>query len=310
MSLSVTLLFRGIARGVHVAASLSVFGTITGHAILVPRSPASEDIRSDRTIAPALVRLVRVSLVVAVAAGIVWLLAEAAYIAGSHRLGAGLALLGPVLGETNFGRLLIARLALLTLAAILFGDGQRRGRAWVATGPVAIATLLQAGLGHGAAMGGAEGIALAITLALHLTVAGLWLGGLVPLLMVVTMASPSEAHRAARRFSVLGAVCVTVLAVTAGVQGALLIGSVRAFVNTDYGRVAAGKLVLFLVLLVIAARNCFRLTPGLVGPSGARSRVELGRAIIGEAVVGGAVILLAGVLMELPPGMSMRGVSH
>ena len=310
MSLSVTLLFRGIARGIHVAASLSVFGAITGHAILVPRSRASEDTRSDRTIGPALVRLVRVSLVVAVAAGIVWLLAEAAYISGSHRLGGGLALLGPVLGETNFGRLLIARLALLVLAAILFGDGQRRGRAWVATVPAAIATVLQAGLGHGAAMGGVEGIALAITLALHLTAAGLWLGGLMPLLMVVTTASLSEAHRAARRFSVLGAVCATVLAVTAGVQGALLIGSVRAFVNTDYGRVAAGKLVLFLVLLVIAARNCFRLTPGLVGPSGARSKIELGRAIIGEAVIGGAVILLASVLMELPPGMSMGGMPH
>ena len=310
MSLSVTLLFRGIARGVHVAASLSVFGAITGHAILVPRSRASGDTRSDRTIAPAMVRLVCVSLVVAVAAGIVWLLAEAAYIAGSHRLGAGLALLGPVLGETNFGRLLIARLALLTLAAILFGDGQRRGRAWVATVPVAIATMLQAGLGHGAAMGGVEGIALAIALALHVTAAGLWLGGLAPLLMVVTTAPPSEAHWAARRFSVLGAVCVTVLVITAGVQGGLLIGSVRAFVNTDYGRVAAGKLILFLVLLVIAARNCFRLTSGLVSPSGARSRTGLRRAIIGEAVIGSAVILLAGVLMELPPGMTMGGMPH
>lgn len=108
----------------------------------------------------------------------------------------------------------------------------------------------------------------------------------------------------------LGAVCVTVLVLTAGVQGGLPIGSVGAFVNTDYGRVAAGKLVLFLVLLAIAARNCFWLTPGLVGPAGERSRTGLRRAIIGETVVGGAVIILAGVLTELPPAMNMGGMPH
>ena len=310
MSLSATLLFRGIARGVHVAASLSVFGTITGRALVVPRSPAREGSRSDPAIAQALVRLVRVSLVVAAAAGLVWLLAEAAYIADPHRLGAGIALLGPVLGDTNFGRLLLVRLALLALSAILFGDGRRRGRAWAATVPAAVATVLQAGLGHGAAMGGIEGIALAIALALHLVAAGLWLGGLVPLLIFVTTASLNEAHRAARRFSVLGVICVAILAVTACVQGYWLIGSARAFVGTDYGRIAAGKLVLFLALLTIAARNRFWLTPGLAGLAGERSRMTLRRAIIGETVVGGAVIILAGVLMELPPAMNMGGMPH
>lgn len=302
------LLFRSVARGVHIVGSLSVLGTIAGRAILVPRSSATGATESGGAAVLGFCRLVRASFLVATAAGTVWLLAEASYISGSHRLGAGVALLGPVLGDTNFGHLLIARLALLTLAAMLFGDGRRRHRAWVAMALAAMAMVLQAGLGHGAAMGGTEGTALAIALALHLTAAGLWLGGLVPLLMLVSNASLSDAQRAARRFSFLGAICVTVLTITAGVQGFFLIGSVGAFVNTDYGRVAAGKLALFLVLLIIAARNRFRLTPGLIGPSGAGSRTKLCHAIISEAAIGGAVILLAGVLMELPPGISMKGM--
>ena len=308
MSLSSALIIRGIARGVHVAGSLSVFGTVAARAILIPRSPGGCRSECDRRAVASLARLLRVSLVIAVTAGGVWLVAESTYITGSHQIRAGIAVLASVLRDTNFGHLLIARLALLALAAVIFGDGRQHGRVAIATGLAAIATVLQAGLGHGAAMGGPEGSALAVALALHVVAAGLWLGGLVPLLIIVATTPLGDAYLVARRFSRLGAICVATLTATAGLQGYLLIGSPGALVGTDYGRVAFAKLALFVVLLGIAAHNCFRLTPGLIGPSGERSRARLRRNIIGEALVGVCVIILAGVLLELPPGMDMGGV--
>ena len=308
MSLSFALIIRGVARGVHVAGSLSVFGTVAASAILIPRSPGGGGSECDRRACALLTRLLRVSLVVAVAAGGIWLVAESTYITGSHQIRAGIAVLASVLRDTNFGHLLIARLALLALTVVIFGDGQRRGRVASATSLAAIATVLQAGLGHGAAMGGAEGSALAGALALHLVAAGLWLGGLVPLLIIVATIPLGDAYRVARRFSRLGAICVALLAATASLQGYLLIGSPGALVGTDYGRVAFAKLALFVVLLGIAAHNCFRLTPGLIGLSGEQSRARLRRNIIVEALVGVCVVILAGVLLELPPAMDMVGM--
>ena len=308
MSLSSALIIRGVARGVHVAGSLSVFGTVAARAVLLPGARVCGESDNDRRVVASLARLLRVSLVIAMAAGGVWLVAEATYITGAHQIRAGISVLASVLRDTNFGHLLTARLALLLAASVMFGDGQRRGRVLTAAVLAAVATVLQAGLGHGAAMGGPEGIGLASALALHLGATGLWLGGLVPLLIIVTTTSLDEAYRVARRFSRLGAVCVATLAVTAGLQGYLLIGGLGAFVGTDYGRVAFAKLALFVVLLGIAAHNCFRLTPGLIGPSGERSRARLQRNIIGEALVGVCAIILAGVLLELPPGMDMGGM--
>ena len=310
MSLSSALIIRGVARGVHVAGSLSVFGTVAARAVLLPGRRGYAGSESNRRIVASLTRLLRVSLMIAMAAGGVWLVAEATYITGSHQIRAGISVLASVLQDTNFGHLLTARLALLSAAAVMFGDGQRHSRVVTAAVLAAAATVLQAGLGHGAAMGGSEGIALASALALHLAAAGVWLGGLVPLLIIVTTTSLDEAYRVASRFSRLGAICVATLAVTAGLQGYLLIGGLGAFVGTDYGRVAFAKLALFVVLLGIAAHNCFRLTPGLIGPSGERSRARLRRNIIGEALVGVCVVILAGVLLELPPGMDMSGIAR
>ena len=54
---------------------------------------------------------------------------------------------------------------------------------------------------------------------LHLTAAGAWLGGLLPLLIVVREAPLDAAHLAAQRFSTLGTISVGVLAATALLQG-------------------------------------------------------------------------------------------
>lgn len=305
MIVSSALIIRGLARGVHVASTFSVFGTTVANIVLVPlirRRPGSD---ARERIVRSLAQLARASLLVALATGAVWLLAEAAYIAGSHAMAAGVRVLIPVVRDTNFGRLLTIRVALLILAVAAFGGGQKKLPSLLAVAFAGAATALQAGLGHGAAMGGGEGSLLAATLVLHLVAAGLWLGGLVPLLVLIRVAPVEDARRIACRFSSLGSACVAILAVTAAVQGALLVGGTEGLTSTAYGGVVLAKIALFLLLVVVAAQNRFRLTPALAGPDALRARACLARNIMIEAAVGLCIIALAGVLLELPPGMDM-----
>lgn len=304
MSVSTDLLVRGVARGIHVAASLAILGTTAGYRLFAQAGLQHDQSSAAGRARIAIVRFLRASLIVAVIAGLIWLLCEAIYASGSSRIGAGFDAIPPLLRDTNFGHLLIIRIGLMAGAVLAFGNGQSNRRVLVAAGLAAIAVALQAGLGHGAAMGGPEGHLLLATLILHLLAAGLWLGGLVSLLIVVKAATPEAAFRAATRFSRLGITCVITIAVTAAIQGWYLIGSIAALTGTVYGLVAVGKLALFLILLVIAATNRWQ-TSRLTTLRGQHAKDVLYKAIVVETAIGVAVVVLAGILMELPPAMDM-----
>lgn len=299
------LVWRGIARGVHVAASLSILGIAAGRVLTVSDFMLPSDADARDRIARHFVRLIRLSLVLAILAGAVWLLLEAIYVTGSDAVSAGIGALAPVIWDTNFGHLLIIRLALLIIAVGVFSNGGNRRRAITATGLALLAIALQAGLGHGAAMGGLEGNFLLAALILHLISAGLWLGGLLPLYIAINAVSAQSAYALVQRFSTLGTICVVVLAATAAPQAWLLVGGISGLIGTDYGRVAMAKIVLFLFLLGIAACNRFLFTPGLNRAKGPAAKSHLSRSIIVETLAGLTVIILAGILLELPPGMDM-----
>ena len=76
---------------------------------------------------------------------------------------------------------------------------------------------------------------------MHLIAASAWLGGLLPLALLLTAArregiSLALAREATLRFSTLGLISVGVLIATGSVNGWILTGSVPALVGTDYGR--------------------------------------------------------------------------
>jgi mono/diheme cytochrome c family protein/uncharacterized membrane protein len=155
-------------------------------------------------------------------------------------------------------------------------------------------------------MEGSTGWEFTIVEALHVLAAGAWLGGLVPLYIVVSAIEPDAALSTTRRFSRLGTGCVIVLAGTILIQGWVLIGGLAGLVGTDYGLVALTKLVLFLALLGFAAANRFRHTPSLIGARKDEGRRRLQRSIAGETVVGVCVILAAGILLTLAPAMHQQ----
>jgi putative copper resistance protein D len=287
---------RGLAlalvRGSFVAALLSSFGAALFLAVIAPRAVQSNG-REAAGLEARCLRLVRGSLVVAMLAPPAWLVLEASVIAEAADARQTLAAIPTVLFSTSFGRVLIAQVLAL-LAPILAVRVQQPPQGRLATmGFAGLATVLEAGHSHAFAMEDGPSLLL-ISQSVHLLAAGAWLGGLVPLLIVVGGALPNVVAETLRRFSDLAALSVATLAATAGWQGWRLAGGVAGLTGTAYGWVLLLKLTMFAVLLALAAVNRFRLTPAL-----SRRGIQLGRralilTIAVETVVGLLVVLAAG----------------
>jgi copper resistance protein D len=294
-------LLLALARGVFVASVLSVLGaSLFLNAVAAPIWPQFHDGLA-RLIQGRCRRVVWASLFVASVAGIGWLVLEAGVIADAETTGQTLAAVPSVLFDTRFGQVLAAQvLALLGAGAAT--ATQRRVGPLAATSLAGVATVFEAGHSHAFAM--AHGLsALLLSQMLHLLAAGAWLGGLLPLLLVVREVPLELAALAARRFSTLGLASVAILAATAMFQGWLLSGGLLGLVGTAYGAVLLTKATLFTALIALAAFNRFRLAPSLTAPHGEQSRGALTRSIGVETILGICVVLAAGVLSSLEPGM-------
>jgi copper resistance protein D len=269
---------------------LSLFGASLFRCLIAP-DPAD----------PVLRRCSALSLIAALGSGAVWFAMEAVSIGDAHSPAETLVLLWPVASDTRFGQVVVARFGLLLAAAVLLG--LERGQPWAAAAAAGLALALQASLGHAAAMGGSLGTVLLMTETLHLLAAGAWLGGLVPLLLVLRAAPRHEAAAAARRFAPLGLSCVVVLAATAAAQGFELVGGLAGLIGTAYGWTILIKLALFLALLAIAAVNRFQLTGALETGRAEQARRRMIGTVGAETFLGLLVVIAAGFLASLPPGM-------
>ena len=281
-----------VTRGLFVASLLSSFGaTLFLRVVLSGAAPGIEQHCR---------RVAMLSIALACIAGIGWLLVEAGAMAETATLAETIAALPTVLFATWFGTVLLAQGIALIGAGTALALFPRRGN--LPAPLAATATLLEAGHSHAFAMSDAPSLLL-LSQALHLLAGGAWLGGLIPLLIVVRHLPLDAAQVVARRFSTLGEVCVAAVVVTALYQGTVLSGGLAKLVGTAYGGILLAKAGLFALLIALAAVNRLRLTPGLSGPAGERSRGALGLSIAAETGIGLAVVLAASVLASLEPGM-------
>jgi putative copper resistance protein D len=143
--------------------------------------------------------LVRGSLVAATLALLAWLVLEASAMSEAASATQALTAIPSVLLSTSFGGVLFAQ-ALALLAANLASRVHPSARRRLATvGLAGLATALQAGHSHAFAM--EDGLSLLLfSQGLHLLATGAWLGGLVPLLIVVREAAPKAATEALALF--------------------------------------------------------------------------------------------------------------
>jgi copper resistance protein D len=264
-----------VIRGVHFAATAIVMGTLVFRAVVLEAaaSPTAFLVRAKT------LRVAWISLVVSAASGMIWLLLEASSMSGlpfTEAMTPGV--LSTVMNETQFGFVAEIRLA---MAVILAGClayhrfAPARGLA-LASSLGLIAAL--AWTGHAGSTPGAAGNLHLTADIFHLFAAAAWIGGLVSLVVLLSvarhdrsLAGASLARDAAQRFSAVGIASVTVAFATGMINAWILVGSWHGLIATGYGRLLILKMALFAVMLVIAATNRFWLTPRL----GASSESEL-----------------------------------
>jgi putative copper export protein/mono/diheme cytochrome c family protein len=289
-------------RGVHVAASLSLFGCMVFRVFVVPRREAADLPLTGVT------RIAGVSGLIALIVGVFWSMAVAAAIAGADSLTALWEAMPAVALHTAFGRLVCLRLVLLTgvLVSLAYaGESLMRTVALYGSG---VAVALQPLLGHAGAVAGNAGTVLVLIEMAHLLAAGAWLGGLSPLMLCVSRAPPAAAAMLCERFTPIGLVAVGTIAVTALPQAAELIGSISGLFGTTYGHIALIKIGLFFLALGLAAANRLVFTAWLGEGRGEIARRSLIASVAVEAVAGLCIVLAAAAMASSSPASHTQPV--
>ncbi len=231
-----------------------------------------------------------------------------------------------LLTDTQFGKVWLGRMVLLSLLpALLFHAEINRIKYdsfFVLAGGFGLSTCLLISIslsGHAAT---AEGAALAMQIsadALHLLASGIWLGGLVPLAVLLRecnrdhdITALAVAREATRRFSRIGALSVAVLILTGAYNAWNLVGGFVALLGTRYGNLLFLKIALLIPLLGVAAVNLLRLKPKVVEappmqPQQAAGRLkQLTRNVIIEALLGLFILLIVGHMNVTPPARHVQ----
>jgi putative copper resistance protein D len=308
------------ARTLHFAAAVSLTG-IFGFRCLVA-GPAFRRADVDLADAGGLQRrtmwLSWASLVLLVVSGMAWLVLVSARMSGQTVAGAlSQGVLATVLLQTRFGEDWLLRSVLAALLAACLAAAARprlRDNEAVAWAGLLLAGPMLAALawaGHGAATAGERGQLHLAADVLHLLAAGVWLGALVPLALLLAEARRSGGVRwrllariAVLRFSTMAVVAVGILFASGVVNTWFLAGTLPALVGTGYGRLLLAKVALFVLMLMIAAVNMRRLSPRLAADVRAMPAIgHLRRNALAEGAFGLGVLALVGVLGILPPGL-------
>jgi copper resistance protein D len=301
-----------VVRAVHFAASALTAGTLVFGAVIAEPALRSGQLMSP-LVKPSLDRVAWGSLALAIITGAIWLQLQTVSMSGLPFAEAMAAeMLGTILNETQFGRVSEFRFALaLFLAACLAYDrpGLLRG-----LGLAAALGLLAAiaWTGHAGSTPGALGTLQVTADALHLCAAGAWIGGLVPLVLLLGAcrrknASPwnSLAQEVVKRFSLLGMFSVATLLTTGILNAWILVGSFHLLLITSYGQLLMLKIGLFALMLAFAAINRFWWTPRLVlsTQTNAESLRQLTRNSVFEIVLGVAIFAIVGALGTMHPAI-------
>ncbi len=222
-------------------------------------------------------------------AGVLALLSLAAFagVTMTNIVGPGVSLgaaeVATMLGQTSFGHIWLLR-AILCVAALALA-AQARASTIFAGLQLALLSLA----GHAFARGGIVG---ASGEAVHLLATGAWVGGILAL----AFQPQHNLLRSAGRFSRPGYAMASLTPLAGLALLVLIDGGPMPRLETDYARLAAAKVILFLVLLALAVANRFYALP--------RANVLALRAgILAELVVMATLSLTAATLATTLPAM-------
>jgi putative copper resistance protein D len=309
-----------IARAVHFAATLLLTGVLTFRCfVAAPAVHGKAGAALEAWLRIRLAWMIWAALAAALASGAAWLVVLAAEIGGApvaEALSQGLP--WTVLTQTTFGDAWTLRLEVAAvLAALLLAHDfahEGAGKRIIDTVCVLLAAAFAASIawtGHAAAMEGLDGAIHLTSDALHLVAAGVWLGALWPLALLLAAAgragdpgAAAVACQATLRFSVLGMISVAAILTTGVINTWEILGTAAFSVDTDYNRLLLAKICLFITMVAIAAYNRQRLTPRLSGAhdSGHAMR-QLQWNSLAETGLGLMILAIIAVLGRMTPHM-------
>ncbi len=302
-----------IARWAHLGTGVFLVGAFA-FLLLAGRSDRLTVVAWERS----LMRWTRWAVGLLFLSGLLNLSYQAAVVTGRPGDALSVATMLRLLSATQFGTVWLLRHGLLLLLAglILLREREESGWDWAAfrgegllLGGTGLGLLAWAG--HAAAVE-PWGLAATGADALHLLAVGVWLGGIVPLALLLRAAG-GEAGAEARPFAVLAArsfsqislVAVLTVTVTGIWNSWNLVGNVASLLGTRYGHLLLLKLGLFALIIALAAVNRLRLLPALSGEADAVGRPAMRRLasfVAIEVALGVAVLAVVILMAVTPPG--------
>jgi copper resistance protein D len=216
-----------------------------------------------------------------------------------------------VLSATEFGHAWCWHVGFAVALLVLCLLPRRRWQA-AATTLAALLTLVSLGwVGHATMDMG--GVAVhEVNQMIHLAAAGIWLGGLVPLGILLRRAGWPEganyiplARTALPHFSQMGYAAVVLVALTGLVNSVFVVGSVKALLATPYGRLLVVKVALFAAMVGVALVNRFRLVPRLSEATATVPLRALCRSVVAEQALGLAILAVVSVLGTWEPAIHL-----
>lgn len=241
-------------------------------------------------------RILLIACLGALCATILWVMAETALLTSDVKNAVDPSWLWSIVSDSQIGRVHFLRFTLLLISLVVLWRLPQPRIRW--TAQAILGALLVASFawsGHGVRDQGSAGTVHTGADVLHLLAAGVWIGALVPLGILILRSLRTQTENDARvtyesleSFSGIGLAVVSVIVLTGLVNSWFLIGLVnwRRLFTTAYGLSLVVKLVLFGFMLILAAANRFVLSPRL-------------GFIVGDSVAGADPVGLAMALRAL-----------
>ncbi|OYU88877.1 MAG: copper resistance protein CopD [Bradyrhizobiaceae bacterium PARB1] len=224
---------------------------------------------------------------------------------------------GAVVHHTGFGVVWMTRMAVaagLVAITVMLPSRSSMGRNLLIAVLAAGLLASLAGAGHAQMKDGWEGALHVTADAAHLLAAGAWLGGLLPLgvILLGSRATRMDAvtidvESVLTRFSGMGYAAVATLIGTGLINSWFLVGSVSNLFESTYGWILMVKLACFAGMLGLATANRFWLMPALeaagrVGTTDAWKK-QLRIHVLGEQGLGLLVLLCVSIIGTIRPAI-------
>ena len=142
---------------------------------------------------------------------------------------------------------------------------------------------------------------------LHMLAVGVWIGGLVWLLVALRGTEDFDRPAAVRAFSRLATYALAIVVATGLLRAVTEVGSVRDLLATSYGRVLLVKIVLVCVIALLAALNHYRHVPAIGAGTGPLRSLQ--RTVGGEISVAGGILAVTAVMVGLAPAAFLSSAS-